>query len=172
MQTLETTPMKTTLLTPSETATPLAFPTIVWGGLVAGALDATDGVVAYGFLGKNPIQVLQYIASGAFGSASYQGGLATAAAGVGFHFFIAFAVATAFWAAASVVPALARNYVASGLVYGAGVFFFMNYAVLPFTAVAPSPFFLPLFLNGVIGHAVFVGLPIAWFANRSLKSQS
>ena len=38
---------------------------IFWGGLVAGTLDAVDGVIAYGTQGLNPIQVLQYIASGA-----------------------------------------------------------------------------------------------------------
>lgn len=72
-------------------ATAAAFPThahsitvsraILWGGLIAGALDATDGVVAYGFQGLNPIQVLQYIASGVFRPSSFKGGLATAGLG-------------------------------------------------------------------------------------------
>ncbi len=31
------------------TATPGAFDTIAWGGLLAGTLDAVDGVVAFGF---------------------------------------------------------------------------------------------------------------------------
>lgn len=56
-------------------ATSKAIATIVWGGLAAGTLDAVDGVVAYGFKGLNPIQVLQYIASGLLGPASFQGGL-------------------------------------------------------------------------------------------------
>jgi hypothetical protein len=38
---------------------------IFWGGLIAGVLDAIDGVIAYGTQGLNPIQVLQFIASGA-----------------------------------------------------------------------------------------------------------
>jgi uncharacterized membrane protein YagU involved in acid resistance len=150
--------------------TPRAFPVIVWGGLVAGLLDATDGVIAYGFLGRNPIQVLQYIASGAFGTASYRGGLATAGAGLLFHFFIAFSVAAFFYLACRVVPSLARHYVLSGLVYGVGVFLFMTYVVLPLTAVGPSAFSWPLFLNGAIGHAVFVGLVISWFAHRSTQT--
>ena len=172
MTTLQTTiPMNTS--TPlTQTAAPRAFPVIIWGGLVAGVLDATEGVVAYAFQGLNPIQVLQYIASGAFGAASFQGGLLTAGAGVLFHFFIAFAVATAFYLACRLVPQLARYYIPSGLAFGASVFFFMNYVVLPLTAVAPSPFSLPMFLNGVIGHAVFVGLTIAWFAYRSVQSRS
>jgi hypothetical protein len=28
-----------------------------------------------------------------------------------------------------------------------------------------------MFLNGVIGHAVFVGLTIAWFAHRSAQAE-
>jgi hypothetical protein len=47
---------------------------ILWGGPIAGALDAMDGVVAYGLEGLNPIQVLQYIASGLLGPSSFEGG--------------------------------------------------------------------------------------------------
>jgi hypothetical protein len=61
------------------------------GGLVAGVLDAVDGVVAFGLKGLNPLQVLQYIASGLLGPASFQGGFGTAAVGTVLHFFIAFA---------------------------------------------------------------------------------
>jgi len=56
-----------------ETTVPRAFDTIVWGGLLAGTLDAVDGVAAFGLKGMNPIQVLQYIASGLLGVASFQG---------------------------------------------------------------------------------------------------
>jgi hypothetical protein len=48
---------------------------IFYGGLIAGILDATDGVVAYYFIGGlNPIQVLQFIASGFYGAAAFQKG--------------------------------------------------------------------------------------------------
>ena len=73
-----------------------AINAILWGGVIAGALDATDGVVAYGFQGLNPIQVLQYIASGVLGPASFQGGLATAGLGTMLHFFIAFVAAAVY----------------------------------------------------------------------------
>src|ERR1700745_2328083 len=66
---------------------------IFWGGLVAGTLDAIDGVIAYGTQGLNPVQVLQYIASGALGKSAFQGGLATAALGAAFHFIIAWVAA-------------------------------------------------------------------------------
>ena len=69
---------------------------VFWGGLIAGTLDAVDGVIAYGTQGLNPIQVLQYIASGALGQSAFQGGLATAALGAAFHFSIAWVAAAVF----------------------------------------------------------------------------
>jgi hypothetical protein len=44
----------------------------------------------------NPIQVLQYIASGALGKSAFEGGLVTAALGAMFHFIIAWAAAAVF----------------------------------------------------------------------------
>lgn len=155
----------------SATAKPSAFDTIVLGGLLAGTLDAMDGVVAFGFNGMNPIQVLQYIASGLLGAPSFQGGLKTAALGAVLHYFIAFAVAAIYYAASLKLPMLHVRPVKWGLAYGVAVFLVMNYVVLPLSAVPKSPFSLALFLNGVIGHAVFVGLAIAWFAHRSAKAR-
>jgi hypothetical protein len=140
---------------------------ISWGGLIAGVLDAIDGVIAYGTLGLSPIQVLQYIASGALGKSAFQGGLATAALGAGFHFITAWVAAAVFVLASRRLEILKTHAVLAGLIYGAAVYFFMNYLVLPLSAVAPAIFQLGLFLNGVIGHAVFVGLPIALFARRA-----
>lgn len=152
----------------SSSVRPLTFrQAIVWGGLVAGVLDAVDGVVAFGSQGLNPIQVLQYIASGLLGRASFEGGITTAGLGAVLHFFIAFVAAGAYVLAGRWITALRKQAAAFGLLYGAAVYFFMNYLVLPLSAVGPSPFNLGLFLNGVIGHALFVGLPIAWFARRT-----
>jgi len=139
---------------------------ILWGGLVAGVLDAVDGVIAFGTQGLNPIQVLQYIASGALGKSAFRGGMATAALGAVFHFLIAWVAAAVFVFASRQIPALKSQAVAFGLLYGVAVYFFMNYLVLPLSAVAPSPFHIGLFLNGVIGHALFVGLPIALYSRR------
>jgi hypothetical protein len=151
----------------SERGTPRAFDTILCGGILAGTLDALDGVVAFGFRGMNPIQVLQYIASGLLGIASFQGGLKTAGLGALLHYFIAFVVAGVYYTASLMLSALHKQPVKWGLTYGAAVYLFMNYVVLPLSAVPKSSFSLPLFLNGVIGHGVFVGLAIAWYAHRS-----
>ena len=44
----------------------------------------------------------------------------------------------------------------------------MNYIVIPLSRIPASPFSLPLFLNGLIGHALLVGLPIAYAARHYL----
>ena len=155
----------------STSPKPSAFDTIVLGGLLAGTLDAIDGVIAFGFKGLNPIQVLQYIASGLLGVASFQGGLKTAGLGAGLHYFIAFVVAAIYFAASTRLPALHEYPAKWGLTYGVSVYLVMNYVVLPLSAVPKSPFSLGLFLNGVIGHAIFVGFAIAWFAYRSAKAK-
>ena len=154
-----------TVLAPNRALTNVQA--IFWGGLISGVLDAIDGVIAYGTQGLSPIQVLQYIASGALGKSAFQGGLGTAALGAAFHFIIAWVVAAVFVLASRQLEILKTHAVLAGLMYGAAVYFFMNYLVLPLSAVAPATFQLGLFLNGVIGHAVFVGLPISLFARRT-----
>jgi hypothetical protein len=143
---------------------------IFYGGLIAGILDATDGFVAYYFAaGFNPIQVLQFIASGFYGAAAFQKGISGALVGLLAHFFIAFAVAAIYVGATRFLPMLSRDVVMWGTIYGAAVFIVMNFVV---PAVVKSPLSLPLLLNGVLGHALFVGLPIALAARRIPGNES
>jgi hypothetical protein len=139
---------------------------ILWATLIAGALDATDGVVFFGLHGLNPIQVLQYIASGVLGASSFNGGLGTAALGVLIHFLIAAVVASIYILASRQLPVVNQHAVAWGLLYGISVYLFMTYFVLPRSAVGSSPFSLPALVNGLVGHALFVGLPIALAARK------
>jgi uncharacterized membrane protein YagU involved in acid resistance len=98
--------------------------------------------------------------------------LGTAALGAFFHFLIAFIAAAAYLFASFKLSALVQKAVPIGLAYGVAVYGFMNYLVLPLSQVAPSAFSLGLFLNGIIGHALFVGLPIALCARRAVQSES
>ena len=72
---------------------PRAIETILYGGLVAGLLGVLDDVVVYSLQGRNPIEFLQFIASGAIGKEAFAGGYGTAALGTAFHFLIAFVTA-------------------------------------------------------------------------------
>ncbi|HVU00344.1 MAG TPA: hypothetical protein VHE30_01280 [Polyangiaceae bacterium] len=142
---------------------------ILVGGLAAGILDAIDAVVAFKVvLGFDPIPIYQFVASGMLGPSAFAGGIATAGVGVGVHFLIAFSAAALFVLASTRLPLLRERHLAAGAVYGVGVYLFMNHVVIPLSLIPPSPFSLPLFLNGVLGHAALVGIPIAWAARRYL----
>ncbi len=159
------------IMSKSKPITPGAA--IFYGGLIAGTLDAADGVVAYYFIGGlNPIQVLQSIASGFYGAAAFQRGFAGALVGLLAHFFIAFAVAAIYVGATRFLPMSRRDAAMWGMTYGAAGFILTNFVVLPHTAVAKSPFSLPLLLNGVLTHALLVGLPIALAARRITNQPS
>jgi len=137
-------------------------------------LDALDAIIFFGIRnGVKPIRIFHSIASGLLGrERSISGGLKTALLGVFLHFLIAFILATVFYLASSILPLLIRHAVISGLIYGAAVYFVMNFVVLPLSAVPPRTGPIPwaVFLNGVIGHALLVGLPIAFLARRSAKA--
>lgn len=147
----------------------LSIPAAIgWGGLVIGVLDALDAIVAYKvFAGFDPIPIYQYVASGLLGKDAFSGGLGTAGLGVAVHMLIAYSAAAVYILAAQRWPALVRNWAATGALYGATVFLGMTYGLIPLTRIAPSPFSLPLFVNGILGHALFVGLPAAYFAQRT-----
>ena len=149
------------------TRTSHIFRAILYATLVVGVLDAADGVVFRGLLGQNPIQVLQYIASSLLGARALSGGLASAGLGLVVHFAIALVVAAIYILASRRISLLRSQWVLLGLLYGAAVWAVMNLVVLPLTAVAATPMTTPALVNGVFGHALFVGLPSAFFASKA-----
>jgi hypothetical protein len=141
--------------------------TILLGGLAVGVLDALDATIFFGLRGVRPGRIAQHIASALLGRASFQGGIPTILLGVLLHFAVAFSIASVYYALSVRLSVMVRRPVVSGVVFGVTAFFVMNRVVLPFTRASNSPGPLPVLLNGVIGHALLVGLPIALLAARS-----
>jgi hypothetical protein len=142
---------------------------IAVGGLAVGVLDAVDALVAYKLAyGMSPLAIYQFVASGLLGQQAYAGGVPAALLGLLVHFLIAFTAAAVFVLASERLPRLRREAVAWGLSYGVVVFLVMGFLVIPASRIPPSTPTLPLLLNGVIGHALLVGLPIALAARRYL----
>src|SRR5262245_50297765 len=82
---------------------------ILYGGLVVGALDGLDAIVVFGLRGATPVRVFQGIAAGLLGRATFQGGLRTALLGLAIHFFIAFSIAATYYAASRRFSILVRR---------------------------------------------------------------
>ncbi len=147
---------------------------IFWGGILCGVLDITQAFVAWGLLmNVPPVRILQSVASGALGPHSYRLGWTSAILGLIFHFLVAFGAATVYWIASRRLMFLIRHPFVSGVLYGECVYLFMNFAVIPLSAIHRFPSFtLPHILTGPIGHTVLVGLPIALMARRYSVWQS
>jgi hypothetical protein len=145
---------------------------ILTGGALVGVLDGCDAVIVWGLRGAPPTRIFQAIAAGLLGRSAFGGGLATALLGVLLHFFIATAIAATYVLASRRLVGLTGRAVAWGLLYGVLVYFFMNFVVVPLSA-APEPRLTPaLFVNGILIHALGVGLPSALVARRVAASPS
>lgn len=134
---------------------------IGWGTLAVGTLDALDAIVFFGLRGATPLGIFQSIASGLLGRAAYQGGLTTALLGAALHYLIAFLIVSTAAIAAHWVPRLAERPWAWGPVYGVMAYAVMNMIVLPLSSAAfghPSP---GVVVNGLLIHALGVGIPSA-----------
>jgi uncharacterized membrane protein YagU involved in acid resistance len=95
--------------------------------------------------------------------------LLTATIGVGVHFFLAFAFAGLYYVIAIRVPALRSHAISAGLIYGAAIWFFMDFIVLPLTGTPKFPFDPAVFVSFLLDHAFFVGMPIALLVRRGLS---
>jgi uncharacterized membrane protein YagU involved in acid resistance len=154
---------------------PRAFEAIVFGGLTVGVLDILDAITFFGlWAGMTPTEVLQSVAGGVYGRPTFQGGMKTAAIGLGLHFLSATLIATAFYILCRIVPQLTEHAVIVGLAYGVVVYFVMTYYVVPHSAYGPRarPIPWPSTVNGLVGHALLVGLPIALIARWSAKRRT
>ena len=143
-------------------------PAVLAGGLAAGVLDISAACAYYAARGVRPLRILQSVAGGIYGRATFQGGWSTAAQGLALHFFIATVAALVFTLAALRLPALVSRPLAFGALYGVAVWAFMHFVVLPLSAVGRRPFDPTMAAIMVAIHIACVGIPIALAARRFL----
>jgi uncharacterized membrane protein YagU involved in acid resistance len=137
---------------------------------MAGVFDILFAFVFYSLKGSTPLRILRSVASGLLGAEASQGGLGTAALGLVLHFLIAFGAAAVYYAASRALKLLVRRAVVCGLLYGVAVYLFMNFVVLPLSAIPFKPTYpLDVLLIGLAGHMLLIGLPIALAVRRYAK---
>jgi hypothetical protein len=147
-----------------------ALKPILVGGLIAGTLDITAAFVsAWLQVGVTPIRVSQSVASGAIGQKAFSGGYKTALLGLAFHYLIATTATAVFYLASRKLRFLIERPVPMGLLYGIFVYLFMNFVVLPMSAVRRGN---PTLSSRAIQALIImfcVGLPIALIVRRYSK---
>jgi len=149
---------------------PLAF--VLAGGAVAGTLDITYACVFWALKRGVPVQrILQSVAAGLLGEASFAGGGATAALGLVLHYFIALSMAVVYYLVARRWPLLWQRPVLAGAGYGLLLYGTMNYIVVPLSAAgrgSKDPLWIAL---SIAVHVLLIGIPIALFVRRAEGSR-
>lgn len=144
---------------------------ILTGWLTVGTVDILDAILMTLWRGGAPTRMLQGIASGLLGQASFEGGIATAILGLGLHYFIAFSVVTTYLVASQRFELLTRKWVTCGIGYGLGVWAVMNFLVIPLSVIGRFPTFTIVgTTNQLLIHGFGVGLLTAWFAKQTRES--
>jgi len=134
---------------------------IVAGGLVAGTID----IFAASLIHKAPPTViLQAIAAGLLGKASFAGGTQTMILGFTLQWGMSLVIAAIYGLATLRLPQLATRPLSFGALYGVGVFVVMNFVVVPLSAARPKHLpapatlaedFLAMLVFGVIIAATY-----------------
>ena len=129
---------------------------LVAGGLICGVLDINAAFVsAYLTAGRNPMWVLRAVASAllgrdaAFGGGDWVGGL-----GLAMHFTVAFTATLVFVLLSRKFPVMLRHAVPAGILFGLGVYLFMNCVTIP-----SCSWFRSLYLQTPVNWA---HAPFAW----------
>jgi hypothetical protein len=123
-------------------------------------------LIFFSLRGAKPIRIPQSIASGLLGAKAFQRGWPTALLGIALHFLIACTAAAIFYAASRKIRFLTAQPVLAGLLYGAAIYLFMNYVVVPLSAARSAPFSLLIFVTGALAILFLVGLPISLIISR------
>lgn len=133
-------------------------------GLIAGTLDIGAASTQYMLQGgKNPVRILEYIASALLGASAMGRGGLIAVFGLLLHYVIAYTWTTLFYVAYPHVSLLRRNPFAVAVGYGLLVWAVMNRVVVPLSRIGPptTPFNVARAATAAGILIVCIGLPLA-----------
>ena len=156
----------TTSSTPTRRSHALVF--VLAGGIIAGTLDIVYACIFWALRSDVPARrILQSVAAGLLGEASFKGGWEAAALGLALHYLIALSISVVYYLVATRWPLLQQRPVLCGAAYGLLLYGVMNYVVVPLSAAGPgsrNPLWIALSLAV---HVLLIGIPIALFARRA-----
>ena len=144
---------------------------ILLATLVAGTLDIIAAIVMTLIYGRRGVdQMLGGVASGPFPGAP-DSGVGAIALGLAVHFTLMAIMAAVYVAAAARMPALRRQPLLWGTLYGVATYIVMNLLVVPvrFTGAPALPGSWLGFGSQFAFHIFLVGIPIALIAARHFR---
>lgn len=143
-------------------------------GLLVGTLDILAAFLHYYVkTHKNPISVLYYVASGAFGDRAYEGGLSMAVWGLLFHFLIAFAFTGLFFGLYRYWSAFRRMGVFVCVVYGVFMWSVTQFLIIPLSRIPDTGTLRFSNVTPAIGILVVcIGIPLYYLARRAYSRKT
>jgi uncharacterized membrane protein YagU involved in acid resistance len=133
-------------------------------GLVTGICDGLFATVQSVITSGNPQRVWQGVASVLLGPTAMTGGMKTTLIGLLMHFCVAY-----FWSAVFIFVVMrfwARPPWTFAIIYGPFIWLVMSLGVIPLLVHHP-PTITPRWWVQLVGHIIFVGLPIVLTAGRN-----
>lgn len=146
---------------------------IVFTGLLVGTLDILSAFIDYYVnTGKNPLNVLLFVASGIFGKAALTEGAGTMVAGLIFHYCIAFSFTIFFFWLYKRITILSVNWILTGVLYGLFIWLVMNLVVVQLSNaphVAIPAMKMVKVVKSLLILIFMIGLPLSFIAHRYLR---
>jgi len=144
---------------------------VLLGGLILGTTDLLFATLFWGIgYGVTATRVMQSVARGVLGTASFDGGVPTAVLGAVLHYTIAVTMAATYYLVSRKLDVLTRWPIACGVAYGALLYLIMNLVVLPLSAVGMPKFGNVVWVAlSIVMHIIF-GLICALTARRASKA--
>ena len=147
--------------------------TILKAWLLAGTLDILSAFTHYYIkTGKDPLKVLNFVAGGMFGKEAFMGGTVMQLTGLGLHYLFALLWTLVFFKIGPEIIRTVKSTVVAGLLYGMFVWAFMNFVVVPASALPAATF---NFTNAMIAMLIImfaVGVPIAIIEGKYFRERN
>jgi hypothetical protein len=132
-------------------------------GLIAGTIDIG---AACTINQVGPVPILRFISSGLLGTPLPHEPWVYCL-GMILQWLMSIIIAVIFMLAAARIPALLRNWIASGIVYGVGVYFVMTFVVVPLSRARGGHITMASFVQNLLAMILF-GLIVAYTARRMM----
>lgn len=146
--------------------------TIIKTGILAGTLDISAAFLHFYIVtGRNPLFVLQYIASGLTGKSAFESQASMYLLGLFLHYCIAMLFTLFFFFIYPKVGLFHKNKWISAVLYGSFVWSVMNLVIVPLSQIGNFPSKLSGIAINLLILILCIGLPLSVAANRYDKPQ-
>ena len=136
---------------------------ILCGGIIAATIDIFAASIMYS---RSPAYIMQSIAGGLLGKATFDGGMGTTVLGAILQEVMGILIAAIYVVVSKPLPALRGRWILSGLAYGVVIYFVMGYVVLPLSAWKATPHFMPVKFIKEVPAMLLFGLIVTFFCRR------